>query len=164
MVQYLPLLRLSIPLGANLLSLRTLSVFSSLDNRFDLILIFQSGGCYLFSNLRGCDGSRVYFPGTSCVAMNGELIGKTRAYSLVEVEVVVSTVDLEDIRQYRNSIRSWTREASVTQPFPRIPVDFALSSLDDVALPACNPIQWSFVRPEEEIELGPACWLWDYLR
>lgn len=76
----------------------------------------------------------------------------------------VSTIDLEDIRQYRNSIRSWTRVASTVTPFPRIQVDFALSSLGDVVLPSCSPIEWVFVSPEEEIAYGPACWLWDYLR
>lgn len=96
--------------------------------------------------------------------MNGELIAKTRAYSLADVEIVVSTVDLEDIRQYRNSIRSWTRVAASTAPFPRIQVDFALSSPHDVVLPSCTPIEWTFHTPEEEIALGPACWLWDYLR
>lgn len=83
---------------------------------------------------------------------------------MTDVEVCVSTIDLEDIRQYRNSIRSWTRSASTVAPFPRVQVDFALSSQHDVFLPSCSPIEWSFVSVEEEIALGPACWLWDYLR
>jgi len=28
----------------------------------------KSGGVYLYSNLRGCDGTRVYFDGTSIIA------------------------------------------------------------------------------------------------
>lgn len=46
---------------------------------------FKNGGAYLFSNLRGCDGQRVYFNGCSCIAVNGEIIGRTQQYSLIDV-------------------------------------------------------------------------------
>lgn len=46
---------------------------------------FKSGGAYLFSNLRGCDGQRVYFNGCSCIAVNGDIIGRTQQYSLIDV-------------------------------------------------------------------------------
>lgn len=49
-------------------------------------------------------------------------------------------------------------------PFPRIKVNFALSCSDDLAVPISVPIQWRHHSPGEEICLGPACWLWDYLR
>lgn len=31
-------------------------------------------------------------------------------------------------------------------------------------LPTAQPIEWVYLRAEEEIAQGPACWLWDYLR
>lgn len=43
-------------------------------------------------------------------------------------------------------------------------MDFSLSSFDDIYTPTSEPIQWKYHSPEEEIGLGPACWLWDYLR
>jgi NAD+ synthase (glutamine-hydrolysing) len=64
-------------------------------------------------------------------------------------------------------------------------VDFSLSGPDDISLPVCEPLEPIFFTPEEEIRfeiplkfffrffvkkrslfcsLGPACWLWDYLR
>lgn len=49
------------------------------------IVILQAGGCYLFSNLRGCDGQRVYFNGCSCIALNGGIIKRTQQFSLKEV-------------------------------------------------------------------------------
>jgi NAD+ synthase (glutamine-hydrolysing) len=45
----------------------------------------KSGGCYLFSNLRGCDGQRIMFNGGSCIALNGQTIARTRQFSLEEV-------------------------------------------------------------------------------
>ncbi|XP_042640667.1 glutamine-dependent NAD(+) synthetase isoform X2 [Tyto alba] len=79
-------------------------------------------------------------------------------------EVLVATLDLEDVRSYRAEISSRNLAASKVNPYPRIKVNFALSCSDDVAVPTCMPIQWRHHSPEEEISLGPACWLWDYLR
>ncbi|GLH10757.1 hypothetical protein R5R35_012406 [Gryllus longicercus] len=123
---------------------------------------FKAGGCYMFSNLRGCDGQRVYFNGCSCIAVNGHITNRGKQFSLAEVEVVVATIDLEDIRTYRNAIRSRSHLAAESPSFPRINVDFSISEDSDV--PCFVPIDWQYLTPEEEIEMGPACWLWDYLR
>ena len=45
----------------------------------------RSGGCYVFSNLRGCDGQRVYFNSCACIALNGFIVSKTKQYALEEV-------------------------------------------------------------------------------
>ncbi|CAG0881319.1 unnamed protein product [Darwinula stevensoni] len=124
----------------------------------------RSGGCYVFSNLRGCDGQRVYFNSCSCIALNGSIVSKTKQYALEEVEVAVGTIDLEDIRSYRNAIRSRCLRASYAPSFPRIQVEFALSSDADIFLPSFSALPWDYHSNEEEIALGPACWLWDFLR
>lgn len=46
---------------------------------------FKSGGAYLFSNLRGCDGQRIYFNGCSCVAVNGEIVSRGMQFALHDV-------------------------------------------------------------------------------
>jgi hypothetical protein len=51
--------------------------------------ILQSGGCYLFSNLRGCDGQRVYFNGCSCIALNGYIVNRSQQFGLQEVVIIV---------------------------------------------------------------------------
>ncbi|KAJ9581246.1 hypothetical protein L9F63_023572, partial [Diploptera punctata] len=79
-------------------------------------------------------------------------------------EVVIATIDLEDIRAYRNGIRSRSQLAATSTTYPRIHVDFALSPDKLLGLPTCYPLDWIYHTPEEEIALGPACWLWDYLR
>lgn len=123
---------------------------------------FKSGGCYLYSNLRGCDGQRVYFNGCSNIAMNGSLLKVGTQFNLKEVEVTCATIDLEDIRSYRNAIRS--RSSSKLESYHRINIpDFSLSRKTN-KIPDPVLIDFKCISPEEEITLGPACWLWDYLR
>ncbi|XP_061886174.1 glutamine-dependent NAD(+) synthetase isoform X2 [Entelurus aequoreus] len=78
-------------------------------------------------------------------------------------EVITATLDLEDVRCYRGE-SCQLQMGSDFKPSHRIKVDFSLSSYDDVWLASHQPITWNFHTPEEEISLGPACWLWDYLR
>jgi len=125
----------------------------------------KSGGCYMFSNLRGCDGQRVYFNGCSSIAVNGDMVARTAQYGIEEVEVATAVIDLEDIRTYRNLIRSRNVRAASSPGYPRVNIDFALSSAEIVSLlPSTPTFNWQYYTPEEEIALGPACWLWDYLR
>ncbi|XP_050485316.1 glutamine-dependent NAD(+) synthetase isoform X1 [Bombus huntii] len=139
---------------------------------------FKSGGCYMFSNLRGCDGSRLYFSGGSSITLNGQILNRGKQFALDEVEVIVATFDLEDIRSYRNNIRSRSHLAARQPSYPRIKVDFALTSDILISIPPDRPIDVDlgpyedenatgklvYHVPDEEISLAPACWLWDYLR
>lgn len=124
----------------------------------------KCGGCYIFSNLRGCDGERLYFEGTSSITLNGSLLATTKQFSLEEVDVITATIDLEDIRCYRNSKRSRTHVAAGSESYPRITIDFSLSPEHDTTLPTAQPIKTLTMTAQEEIAEGPACWLWDYLR
>ena len=126
----------------------------------------KSGGIYMFNNLRGGDGERVYFNGCSCISLNGKIVARTAQYDVEEVEIATAILDLEDIRAYRNSRRSRNLRAAAaeTKRYPRIKVQFALSESGHQFLPSSAPFTWKYHSPEEEILLGPACWLWDYLR
>ena len=124
----------------------------------------KSGGVYMFNNLRGCDGERVYFNGCSMIGLNGDIVSRCSQYAIQEVEIATATIDLEDIRAYRNAFRSRNLKAAASDAYERIKVQFALSDSDDVFLPVTLPLEWRYHSPEEEILLGPACWLWDYLR
>ncbi|XP_061886185.1 glutamine-dependent NAD(+) synthetase isoform X3 [Entelurus aequoreus] len=123
----------------------------------------QSGGIYLYANQRGCDGDRLYYDGCAMVAINGDIVAHGAQFSLNDVEVITATLDLEDVRCYRGE-SCQLQMGSDFKPSHRIKVDFSLSSYDDVWLASHQPITWNFHTPEEEISLGPACWLWDYLR
>ncbi|KAJ8315536.1 hypothetical protein KUTeg_007686 [Tegillarca granosa] len=108
--------------------------------RQDLIksATMKCGGIYMFSNIIGCDGERVYYDGSSMIAVNGDLYAKGPQFSIQEV-------------------------GSKVEPFPRIHCHFAVSH-DDFFQPTTDRIPWTQPTAEEEISLGPACWLWDYLR
>ncbi|XP_026234551.1 glutamine-dependent NAD(+) synthetase isoform X3 [Anabas testudineus] len=135
------------------------------DQRVNLVksATTKSGGIYLYANQRGCDGDRVYYDGCAMVAINGDIVAQGAQFSLNDVEVITATVDLEDVRSYRGELCQPHME-SEPKPCHRVKVDFSLSTDDDIYLPAHQPITWLFHTPEEEISLGPACWLWDYLR
>nr|XP_019935239.1 PREDICTED: glutamine-dependent NAD(+) synthetase [Paralichthys olivaceus] len=123
----------------------------------------KSGGIYLYANQKGCDGDRVYYDGCAMVAINGDIVAQGAQFSLDDVEVIIATVDLEDVRSYRGEICQPHLE-SEPKPYHRVKVDFSLSTDNDLYLPTHQPLTWPFHTPEEEISLGPACWLWDYLR
>ncbi|PSR76313.1 hypothetical protein PHLCEN_2v8545 [Hermanssonia centrifuga] len=125
------------------------------------------GGIYLYANQQGCDGDRLYYDGCAMIAVNGQIVAQGSQFSLNDVEVVTATLDLEDVRSHR-AISSRSMQAASAERYNRIEVDFALSAgkfdavrdLDDLL----HTHEVRYHRPEEEIALGPACWLWDYLR
>jgi NAD+ synthase (glutamine-hydrolysing) len=47
-----------------------------LEYRYKLIknATYRNGGVYMYSNLKGCDGGRLYFDGASSISMNGEVL------------------------------------------------------------------------------------------
>ena len=90
-------------------------------------------------------------------------MARTAQHAIEEVEVALATVDLEQIRAYRNMIRSRTLRAASGVRYPRVELDWALSQ-PKLFLSPSPSFPWLYHTPEEEILLGPACWLWDYLR
>lgn len=96
------------------------------------------------------------------VACNGEIFSMASQFSLLDVEVVTANIDLDQIRSYRNSMNSRGVQAAQTQlVFPRVELDFNLvtSEFSPLVTPS-NPIAVKYHVPEQEIALGPACWLW----
>lgn len=144
----------------------------------------HAGGAYLYANQRGCDGGRLYFDGCAAVALNGEIIAQGRQFALADVEVVTATVDLDSIVAKRGAFAAMRAQAAAAggaSPIARVSVDFRLcgggaagggvagngdaqNSRTRVGRVPSPPIPPSYHSVEEEIALGPACWLWDYLR
>ncbi|RDB23408.1 Glutamine-dependent NAD(+) synthetase [Hypsizygus marmoreus] len=129
------------------------------------------GGIYLYANQQGCDGDRLYYDGCAMIAVNGRVVAQGSQFSLNDVEVVTATVDIEDVRAHRAK-SSRSMQAAAAERYHRIEVPFALSGgkFDDVreedmiGLIGTKSLNVRYHTPEEEIALGPACWLWDYLR
>lgn len=138
-----------------------------LDKRLDLIInaTAKSGGIYVYCNQRGGDGDILYYDGSSLISMNGKVVAQASQFSLNDVEVITATLDLEEVRSYRFA-PSRGMQANQATPYKRIETDFHLSQIeeDDFSFKPTSPIKVRYHLPEEEISLGPACFLWDYLR
>ncbi|KAF7308596.1 Glutamine-dependent NAD(+) synthetase [Mycena chlorophos] len=145
-----------------------------LYTRIELIkeATLKLGGVYLYANQQGCDGDRLYYDGCAMIAVNGRIVAQGSQFSLNDVEVVSATIDIEDVRAHRAK-SSRSMQAAAAERYHRVEVPFALTSgkFDIVReenisalLSGSVPFEIRYHSPEEEIALGPACWLWDYLR
>lgn len=140
-----------------------------LDTRLELIMAAtkKCGGVYIYANQKGCDGDRLYYDGCASIIVNGQMVAQASQFSLKDVEVISATVDLDDIRGYRNQKLAALQAATQTDVYHVMKTQFELiadgSEFNPLIKPAI-PRAVKYHLPEEEIALGPACWLWDYLR
>jgi len=138
-----------------------------LNKRIDLVrgATSKAGGVYLYANMKGCDGGRLYFDGCSMIWCNGQMLGQGSQFgTLDEVEVVTATVDLGDVRAARSNFIARSYQASSTPSIPRVEVDFSLGHPSPLTISQSTPIEPLIHHPMEEIAFGPSAWLWDYLR
>lgn len=140
-----------------------------LDNRLKHMVSATAtcGGVYVYSNQRGCDGGRLYYDGCALIVVNGDVVAQASQFSLVDVEVITATVNLEDVRSYRASVSSRMEQASGVRRLPTVEApSFCLGTpgANYVTHPPTLSQALKIHSPEEECALGPACWLWDYLR
>ena len=136
-----------------------------LDKRLQLILNHTSkaGGVYVYSNQQGWDGGRLYFDGSSLIAMNGKVIAQGSQFCINEREMVLATIDLNDIRSFRRELTNKGIKGEVEEEFQRVYIDYDLCNLDylDITDPQGDI---KVHTPQEEIFHGPPLWMWDYLR
>lgn len=140
-----------------------------LDTRLSYMIsaTAKCGGVYVYSNQRGCDGGRLYYDGCALIVVNGDVVAQASQFSLADVEVITATVNLEDVRSYRASVSSRMEQASGAQRLPTVEAPFfclVTPGANYVTHPPTIPQALRIHSPEEECALGPACWLWDYLR
>jgi len=78
----------------------------------------------------------------------------------------VATLNLEDIRLYRNTMNSRPSQASTLKTkLEYVPANIALSGDIQDLSEVSKPITADFIPdPMFEIASAPALWLWDYLR
>jgi NAD+ synthase (glutamine-hydrolysing) len=144
-----------------------------LNTRLDLMInaTRKCGGVYLYANQRGCDGGRCYYDGGAMIVCNGQVLAQASQFGLQDVEVVTATVDLEDVRSYRASIPSFGMQAQALESNTSNYILCDNAKLcynpNGVDLQEPNPTESISLRShlsEEECLLGPALWMWDYLR
>ena len=99
------------------------------------------------------------------IAVNGKLVAQASQFSLNEIEVITATVDLEEVRASRCT-PSRGLQAIQAPEYRRIDTPFRLSSKQqtlDFDISPTLPMETRIHVPEEEIALGPACFLWGKL-
>jgi NAD+ synthase (glutamine-hydrolysing) len=139
-----------------------------LDTRINLITeaSAKTGGVYMYSNQRGCDGDRLYYDGCSLILNSGKVLAQGSQFSLKDVEVQTALVDLDEIWSFRTSrSRGMQANEPSVQKLERVYVNFRLCKKNiNPRARLTEAIEPRYHPPEEEIALGPACWIWDYLR
>ncbi|XP_057993545.1 glutamine-dependent NAD(+) synthetase isoform X3 [Hevea brasiliensis] len=137
----------------------------ALNTRLRALIGFTRGhgGVYMYSNQRGCDGGRFYYDGCSCVLVNGEVVSLGSQFSLKDVEVVLAQVDLDAVAARRGSTSVFQQENGRTR-ISSVAVPYKLCQPFNLQMPISSPIKINLYSSEEELSLGAACWLWDYLR
>ncbi|KAI1812978.1 glutamine-dependent NAD synthetase [Poronia punctata] len=156
--------------GVEIITNSSASHFSlqKLDTRVRLIgeATRKCGGVYMYSNVSGGDGDRLYFDGSAMIFCNGQLLGQSPQFSLNDVEIVTATIDLEEVRAYRSSMSRAMQAAQNLRKYYRIQTPFELS-LDDDGIDLRRrptlPREPRFHSADEEIALCTGCYLWDYL-
>ncbi|OBT85228.1 hypothetical protein VE02_05187 [Pseudogymnoascus sp. 03VT05] len=124
-----------------------------LHTRVELIVsaTLKSGGIYLYANQQGYDGCAL-------IVANGKVLAQGSQFSLNDVEVITATIDLEEIRSYREH-KSRAMQTRDQPKYERIEVEMSLSSEADEIDLLLHPSPARAVvynTPEEEIAYGPA--------
>ncbi|KAF3038414.1 glutamine-dependent NAD(+) synthetase [Didymella keratinophila] len=129
----------------------------------------KSGGVTVYANQKGCDGDRFYYGGKAAVLVNGTIAAQVPQFSLKDVEVAVATVNLSQVRCYRDDVVRPDVKLSRGPSYKRVKIDFdlhrpknAINGNGNGCYDTRQLLQMN--RIEEELILGPACWLWDMLR
>jgi NAD+ synthase (glutamine-hydrolysing) len=78
------------------------------------------------------------------------------------VTVQLGVLDLDEVRSYRCGFSSRCVQSSQQQPFPDVHADINICKVTDT--PLNQEVKTSLLIPEQEIAMGPALWMWDYLR
>ncbi|PNH47668.1 hypothetical protein VD0004_g698 [Verticillium dahliae] len=156
--------------GVEIITNSSASHFSlqKLDVRLKLIgeATRKCGGVYVYSNVQGGDGERLYFDGCAMIFCNGEVLAQSPQFSLNDVDVVTATIDLEEVRAYRSSMSRALQAARSTQKYHRIQTSFEMSPEEDDMDLYRRPTltrEARFHSVEEEVALCAGCYLWDYL-
>ena len=135
-----------------------------LEHRVEMVRNETSkmGGAYVYVNLIGCDGQRVYFDGGNIIAQNGEILGLGPYHTQDNYEILDCVINIQKIRLERHTFTSGQRQVhNNTKRLPIINIDFEF----------CTDKNWYSKKIEPKYDIGVkqqmevvASYLWDYLR
>jgi NAD+ synthase (glutamine-hydrolysing) len=126
----------------------------------------ETGGVLIYSDQRGCGGDRTYSDGCAMILVDGELVAQGRQFDLEDVEVITATINLPELgTPQKDDIRA-NGESQDSTVGKRVQVDYDLGTVAPATLLNGHKQyeKLPFFSVEEQMALGPACWLFDYLR
>ena len=97
---------------------------------------------------------------------SGKVVAQASQFGLKSLEVITATVDLEEVRAARYAPSRGLQAVNAPE-YRRIDAPFRLSAKRediDFNISPSPALSVRYHLPEEEIAMGPACFLWDYLR
>jgi NAD+ synthase (glutamine-hydrolysing) len=99
------------------------------------------------------------------IFMNGDLVAQGRQFSLKDVEVVTATINIDGVKAPR-ALQVQNDTSLGLDASQSLSVDYDLCSgkFDTLSNGYIHRIEPQTFQIEEQMEMGPACWLWDYLR
>lgn len=121
-------------------------------------------GVYIYSNIIGCDGARIYFDGGNLVTQNGKLIQQGKEESLEEFVVNEVVLSLEKIWQDRNCFIRKTGQFVNPDEYNLIEIDFSLGNKNLEYVPPNIPCKLDQVSTNHQILRAITSYIWDYLR
>ncbi|KAH0481666.1 MAG: hypothetical protein KVP17_003786 [Porospora cf. gigantea B] len=131
----------------------------------------KTGAAYLYANQMGCDGTHLFYDGSSCIAANGKLVAIAPEGSYAEdVIVLTENVDLARIRSQRVATGSFAQQASTSnrRRLPRVNANIFVTDVPmSMALPSpMFPLHKVNLHEDPETEMAATVplWLFDYLR
>jgi len=96
----------------------------------------RCGGAYLYANLEGCDGERLFFDGRSMIGLNGDIIEMEDEFTLQDVQVINASISLSSILSHRMKSNSYETQAANQERFKVINLDF---DINDIIKPIVVP-------------------------
>lgn len=120
----------------------------------------KCGGVYVYSNLLGCDGGRMYYDGCCIIAVNDGVVAQGPQFTLDEIDITMATIDLDDVISYRGNTASRGPQTEQGVRYPRVHVPIRICRSES---PVSENISIRYYMPEEEIMLGmkrvKICWV-----
>lgn len=113
------------------------------------------GGLYVYTNLLGCDGERVYYDGCPFASMKGRIIMAGRQFSLGDMDMI--TLDNVSL----SLLASKVGEAGAELECVRLDSELATLNYPKLIDTNYNAVLYSY---EEQLALSAAAWMWDYLK